>query len=201
MQSTRILSGLLVALVTAVLCSWVFLPDQRIESLIENKTSIKVEKKELSLHANEGRVYFNNLPFDGWSVQYHLNGQLAEQIQFIEGKKMGMTNRWYQDGTLSYTAQHKANRLDGEVKSWWPNGVLRSQSNFVNGRADGTQYQWYKSGKPFKEINLKMGLEEGLQRAWRENGKLYTNYEAKNGRIFGLKRASLCYELGDETIL
>lgn len=160
----------------------------------------EVNERELSLHPNEGKVYYRDKPFTGFSLSFYDNGQLAQKAAYVGGKRQGTEQKWFDNGVLSFEASYESNKLHGTTKSWWANGNQRSKSNYVDGKVEGEQLQWYTSGNPFKSINIINGKEEGLQQAWRENGKLYANYEAKNGRIFGLKRANLCYELSEEDI-
>ena len=159
----------------------------------------QVDRADLVLRANEGRVYHQDARFTGVAVRYD-GGTLVERVAYRDGKKDGRTERWTSDGTLSERATYAANRRHGTAETWWPDGTRRSESHFTAGVADGVQRQWYRSGALFKEVHLAGGQEAGLQRAWRENGTLYANYEARDGRIYGLKRANLCYELDDERL-
>ena len=162
--------------------------------------NLVINKSKLNLRPLEGLVYYKDKPFTGVSVQYFNPKQLSVSIQYVNGKKEGLYQKWYPNGQLGFESNYVNGRQEGLTKSWWKNKVLRSESNFKNGIANGEQLQWYKSGAKFKRINVINGKEEGIQQAWRENGKIYNNYEAKNGRIFGLKRANLCYQLADETV-
>lgn len=157
-----------------------------------------VTHDSLVLRPNEGLVYLESRPFTGTGINQYMSGKQARSIKYLAGKKEGLYQKWFEDGTLSYEAHYRMGKLIGTAKSWWKNGQLRSIARYENGVLHGKQEQWYKSGALFKEMNLVMGKEEGMQKAWRENGKIYNNYEAKNGRIFGLKRANLCYELDNE---
>ncbi len=159
-----------------------------------------INASQLTLEANKGLVYYNDVVFTGTAQRYYANETLAEEITYVNGVKDGTYKKWFEDGLLSFESSYTNGKQQGVTKSWWSNGKLRSESNYVNGLATGIQRQWYISGERLKERNLVNGKEEGLQRTWRRNGKLYNNYEAKNGRIFGLKRANLCYSLQDEEV-
>lgn len=159
-----------------------------------------VSADSLHLDPAEGLVYFNGKPFTGTSQSFYPNGQMASSIEYRQGKKHGLYRKWYEDGLLSFESEYLDGKQHGTARTWWRNGILRSESNFQNGVPNGVQKQWYSSGALFKKINLVNGKEQGLQQAWRRNGKLYINYEARNGRIFGLKRATLCYQLDDESL-
>lgn len=160
-----------------------------------------VDKTALWLKANQGLVFYKDEPFTGVSVEGYPNRQTAESITYQAGKRHGLREKWFNDGTLSYSSNYQNGKLEGEAKSWWRNGNLRSLYIYQNGIANGLQQEWYISGAKFKFRHLADGKEAGMQQSWRENGKIYNNYEAKNGRIFGLKRANLCFQLEDEAVV
>lgn len=167
---------------------------------IASDTPPYVLKDILVSKPSEGLMYFKGHLFTGYAVTFHNHDFFNSKTSYINGKKDGKDQKWFDDGSLSYEANYINGHLHGKVTSWWRNGHKRSESNYVNGMAQGVQMQWYKSGLKFKKITLVDGKEEGIQQSWRENGKIYNNYEAKDGRIFGLKRSKLCYELDDEII-
>lgn len=158
-----------------------------------------IDETLLELDRQKGIVFFKNDPFCGTAVLFENTIKVAS-TEYVEGRKDGLTQKWFASGQISYEAHYKNGRKDSVSRTWWKNGNMRTESNFENGKPEGTQLSWYRGGEKFKQINLVNGQEEGIQKAWRENGKIYNNYEAKNGRIFGLKRANLCFELKDEKI-
>ncbi len=163
--------------------------------------SVEVPKNELILNQLEGKWYYKNLPYNGYSVKYYSSGTLEERLGFYKGKREGIAKRWSENEVLRVESYYKQNRLVGSYKSWWENGVLGSEANYVDGKLNGVAKEWYSAGQLAKERQLFDGQEEGLQKAWLQNGKLYVNYEAKNGRIFGMKRANSCYQLEDEIVV
>lgn len=163
--------------------------------------NIEVAKSSLRLDGNEGVWFYNNKPFSGFAVKYHLNNTLSEKTGFLNGKKEGVAKVWFVNGILKLESHYKQNKLVGNYKSWWNNGVLASEVVYVNGRKEGVEKKWYSTGKLSKLRNLVNDKEDGLQQAWLKNGKLYVNYEAKNGRVFGMRRANSCYQLEDEVVV
>lgn len=160
---------------------------------------ITIAADSLEWDKKTGIALWQGNPFTGTAVVFQDTTKVAA-TSYQEGRKEGMSQKWFLDGQLSYKGFYKKGKQDGVAKTWWKNGNLRTKSHFKEGVAHGLQLSWYKSGTPFTAIQLVDGKEEGLQKAWRENGKIYNNYEAKNGRIFGLKRAALCYELEEEVV-
>lgn len=159
-----------------------------------------IHQDSLSLHQEEGLMYYQGLLFSGSSYQYYTDTIPATFSAYYRGKRHGLYQKWFPNGNMSYEVTYKHGKMEGTAKSWWSDGTLRSETPFKNGLSEGIQLQYYRSGALFKKRSLKVGKEDGLQQAWRENGKIYNNYEAKNGRIFGLKRANLCYEISDEEV-
>ncbi len=162
--------------------------------------AIEVNAQSLVLHPIEGKWYYDEKPFSGYSISTFANGKVFEKISCYQGKKEGLSQKWDTEGNLRYQANFTANKRHGKVKVWSEKGVLMAESNFKYGVVDGVQRKWYPSGKLFKKTHIKNGKEEGIQQTWWGNGKLYVNYEAKNGRIFGMKRSTLCYELANEEV-
>lgn len=160
----------------------------------------EVLKNDLVLNQLEGKWYYNNKLFSGYSLKYYSGESLAEKIGFVEGKREGTAKYWSENGVLRIESFYKNNRLHNTYKSWWDNGVLSAQSNYVDGVKQGVEEEWYVTGQLAKQRQLVDGQEEGMQKAWLQNGKLYINYEAKNGRIFGMLRANSCYKLKDEVV-
>jgi len=161
----------------------------------------KVLKEKLVLHPTEGKWYYHDQPYSGYSLKFHFNDTLSEKIGYYMGKREDIAKKWSENGTLRIESYYKQNRLEGVYKTWWENGVLASQSYYKNGVKHGLVKEWYTTGQLAKERRLIDGKEEGLQKAWLENGKLYINYEAKNGRIFGMRRANSCYQLENESVV
>ncbi|WP_255571207.1 toxin-antitoxin system YwqK family antitoxin [Halomarinibacterium sedimenti] len=163
--------------------------------------TMEVLKEVLVLNQLEGRWYYNDQPFSGYSVKYHSNDTLGERLGYYNGKREGIAQKWSDHGVLRIESYYKENRLDSVYTTWWENGAIASQSYYKDRVKQGYEREWYPTGQLAKERQLVDGNENGLQKAWLQNGKLYVNYEAKNGRIFGMRKANSCYTLEDENIV
>ncbi|SRX54329.1 toxin-antitoxin system YwqK family antitoxin [Aequorivita sp. CIP111184] len=166
--------------------------------VIEN---IEVLKEELVLNQIEGKWYYRNEPFSGYSIKRYANDTLAERLGYVNGKREGIARQWSDKGILRLESYYKENRLDSVYKTWWDNEELSAQSNYVAGIKLGVEEEWYPTGQIAKQRQLVDGQEQGLQKAWLQNGTLYVNYEAKNGRIFGMRKANSCYKLENEVVV
>jgi len=163
-------------------------------------TSITVLKENLKLNPSEGNWYYKGVPFTGKAIVNYPNNKIQEEVLYFEGKKNGVSTKYFIYGKIEKKSFYKNNQLEGIVKSWWENGSLSSESIYKNGTRNGVQKSWHPNGKMARLNTLKNGVEVGTQQAWLENGKIYVNCEMKNGRTFGLKKSILCYELKDEKV-
>lgn len=198
----KIMKSLLLIISALYLCTSCneFSLDKKEEEtlVIEN---VDVLKENLVLNQIEGKWYYNNEPFSGYSLKFHSNDTLGERIGYYKGKREGVARQWSENGVLRIESFYTDNRLDKIYTTWWENGAISSRSNYVKGVKQGEEKEWYADGQISKLRKLVDGNENGLQKAWLQNGKLYVNYEAKNGRIFGMRRANSCYKLEDENII
>jgi antitoxin component YwqK of YwqJK toxin-antitoxin module len=73
---------------------------------------------------------------DGAAECWYDNGQMCEQLNFING------------------------RLHGQRTWWYDNGQLLEQSNYVNGRLHGQSTCWHEDGKVIKQSNYDNGVKQ-----------------------------------------
>lgn len=164
---------------------------------------IVIEKDKLIYQNHSSKWTLNDVAFSGLVESYYEDGSIKQRFGVLKGLRQGAALDWFEDGHLKFSANYHQGRLHGEKKIWYENSnhQLASQLNYHQGKLNGIQMKWYATGEIFKLLNLNMGQEEGIQQAFRKNGVLYANYEAREGRVFGLKRASLCFELEEETLV
>ena len=80
-QDKRILES--VELPAALMCSsFEEMSTSAGPNLPERFRPAEVNKEDLELRPNEGKVYFRGIPFSGTSVSYYPNGQLAETVDY-----------------------------------------------------------------------------------------------------------------------
>lgn len=160
-----------------------------------------VGKSELNSSPDRRLILLDGEPFTGIAVTCYPEGDYAEQIAYLNGKRNGFLKRWYPNGLLSQVTWYTDNKRDGKSLSWWGNGLRKSVAEFRSDTLHGTVRQWYKNGRLFKMLRYENGNASGLQQAWRENGVLYANYEIINGRSYGLRKSNLCFQLQEEEIV
>src|ERR1041384_6587613 len=73
-------------------------------------------------------------------------------------------------------------KKEGESDTWFENGTLQSKRFYFNGEKDGTHYGWYENGAKRFEYNFENGLNTGLHSEWYLNGYLAKKTTYKNGQ-------------------
>jgi antitoxin component YwqK of YwqJK toxin-antitoxin module len=71
------------------------------------------------------------------SIQVSLKGQLGSRGNYIDGKREGLWEWFYENGQLWSRENFKDGKLDGLYESFYDNGQLRIRGNFIDGEPDG----------------------------------------------------------------
>ena len=116
---------------------------------------------EISTTRKERLKYAPNkqTPYTGWSKWMHDNGQIAELVQWKDGKPDGPWTSWYSNGQKSLEETYKPGKLWTSV-AWKRNGEKCPVTKVVNGNGvwveyndDGTEAgrSTFKDGKIVKD--------------------------------------------------
>ena len=65
-----------------------------------------IDKDSTELRPLEGLVYYKDKPLTGTAVSYYSKNTKAIAIQYLNGKKEGLYQKWFPDGLLSYEAYY-----------------------------------------------------------------------------------------------
>ena len=90
------------------------------------------------------------------------NKQLWEKRMYVEGKKNGLQQSYWENGIKRFEFIAKDDAYEGEMKEWAQDGLLVHLSNYVNGQEDGTQQSWYSNGKIKSNYFIIKGKRYGL---------------------------------------
>jgi len=87
--------------------------------------------------SNPKKVYIGNLlngKKEGEWKSYHNNsGQKKYEEKYKDGKKNGLSIKWYSDGQKDSEGNYKDGKKDGLWKDWHKNGMPRSEMIYKNG--------------------------------------------------------------------
>ncbi|WP_435356312.1 toxin-antitoxin system YwqK family antitoxin [Emticicia sp. SJ17W-69] len=151
-----------------------------------------VLENDPSFTHNEGRLFYNEMPFSGKQYALYTNGDTAKIVSFVSGKQDDWSKIWYENGLLAEQRYFKNGKKEGEHKAWWPDEKPKFLYHFKNDEHEGIQQDWFPNGKLAEIFNYHNGHEEGQQQMWFDDGSLKANYIIKNGRRYGLPGVKNC---------
>ena len=83
-------------------------------------------------------------------IEYHDNGEKYQEYTVnSEGKTHGLYQKWYSNGQLREEIKYVNGKIHGLHQSWFENGQLEEEINYVNGKKQGL-YQLFLKAYPLK---------------------------------------------------
>jgi hypothetical protein len=99
---------------------------------------------------------FNDRPFTGRILTIDA-GDTGDYISadetWKEGKKNGLSARWFSNGMKMYERNYSEGRWHGTVTRWWPNGQKMYVRAYTNGTRHGKEATWRSDGSPINTSN------------------------------------------------
>ena len=153
---------------------------------------IEVSLNDEGLRQDGAILRFQNLPFNGFVVNYSAEGILLSKTGYIDGKREGKAEQFTESGNLLERRFYTSNKKVGFHEAWWPNGQKKFEYTFVDGLHDGEYKEWQIDGTPYKVFHYAMGFEDGSQKMWDSDGSIRANYVVRNGHRYGLVGLKNC---------
>ena len=154
----------------------------------------------------------SQIPYSGWAVEYHSNGQIKTLMQLYKGKRHGQTAGWYEGGQMGlheiykegfphgkqvryfengqiqatayvYKSGPREFGPHGEVSIYSESGQLEAERNFSRGKLDGAEIVYYVSGQIKSQFNFKDDKEHGKCILFAEDGEITMEYDYSNGKL------------------
>ncbi|MCB0428743.1 MAG: toxin-antitoxin system YwqK family antitoxin [Flavobacteriales bacterium] len=126
--------------------------------------------------------YKDNLKEGIWK-QYYCEGNLKNEITYVDDKPLGYAKFYYKTGKISEEGFWKNQKWDGAYKYYHENGNLAYEWNYENGRRQGKQVYYHPNGKVMIEGNWNGGKEDGEQREYYADGTLKSIKDYSGGKI------------------
>ena len=126
-----------------------------------------------------------NIKINGLYQEWHDNGKLYRQHNYVDGIPNGTITEWYSNGqkSLEYNAENDV--IYGQYSEWHENGKKKTLCNYVNGVINGVYKEWHDNGELKCECVFVNGKIEGKLARWHSNGKMFVICDFKNGEIKG----------------
>ena len=96
---------------------------------------------------------FSDTPFSGRVVTTD-KGEKGDYVSldegWLDGKKHGVSTRWFSNGIKMYERHYNEGRWHGTVTRWWPNGQKMYVRAYTEGKRHGKEATWRSDGTPIK---------------------------------------------------
>ena len=126
----------------------------------------------------EGKViskelYLNDKK-EGKALYYFANGNIKEEINYVNGKRQGIAKEFDESGKVTVISEYQNNYL-----------INRERINRIdlNGMKQGTWKIFQDNGNLYKEMFYVNNILEGIYREYDNNGKLYLTLRYEDGKI------------------
>lgn len=118
----------------------------------------------------EGK-YINMVKDSIWSYYSPWDGRLAMHETFKNGKKDGISSKYYVNGKVSEILEWKDDAEHGKWEQYFENGDLRLTSKYAEGKRSGNFQSYYPGGILSITGEYKNGLMHGKWTYFNENGE------------------------------
>jgi hypothetical protein len=121
----------------------------------EDAYQVTTEEYGNYFESRYGLLYqkFNDRPFTGRILTVE-KGEAGDYVSsdesWKEGKKDGLSARWFSNGTKMYERNYSEGRWHGTVTRWWPNGQKMYVRAYTNGTRHGKEATWRSDGSPIQ---------------------------------------------------
>jgi len=138
---------------------------------------IPVYKEIKKYHKNgqlEEEVTYIDNKMNGIYKSYHENGQLKEEVNYIDDKKEGIYKSYHKNGELYEEVNYIDNKMNGIYKSYHlENGQLKEEINYIDDKMNGIYKSYHENGQLKKEVNYINDKKNGIYKSYFVNGQLW----------------------------
>ena len=90
-------------------------------------------------------------PHGSSKVYNPLNGRLAEEAWYVDGRRNGPAKQYYDSSVLMMECQYIDNQLDGVARTYYPSGALKEEGAFLKGSKVGVWITYNEDGDVISE--------------------------------------------------
>lgn len=117
----------------------------------------RIDIRELALDEETGAHCLGDVPYSGIGcLYYHPSGQVAEESVFVDGRKHGLSRKWYQSGALKSEGQLVDESAEGPFREWHENGQLKREGTFDHSIFIEFR-EWDDQGRLVEEYRMQEG--------------------------------------------
>jgi len=104
------------------------------------------------------------------------------------GKRNGLWNGFYADGSRYFKGEDRAGKQPGVHRVWHPNGKTKLEVAWLDDKQHGPMRTWYENGQQSLEQPWSDGHKNGLRREWYEDGTPKAEEPWRDGKLQGFVR-------------
>ncbi len=152
----------------------------------------------------ETRDYFENNNYADFTYEaFHENGFTFSKGEYKDGKRSGLWQWWYEDGSKMDEATYDSDFFikerrhwyrngnlsmvekitgkctddccDGSITTYFENGQIESVYTLVGGVRTGKVLTYYESGELFSEVTYLNDKKDGNYLEWHKNNTIWVN--------------------------
>lgn len=105
----------------------------------------------------------------GTHLRYYDGGQKHWETPYKDGLKHGMSQLWFEDGSLWQQHDYAFGKQDGVSTVWFSNGHKNVESFLVAGVKHGVETRWYESGVKKSATPYVNGQKIGVESKWNQD--------------------------------
>lgn len=139
-----------------------------------------VNTSQLILLDRRMSIKDSNTPFTGKAIRKYNNGQLAEEVYYVNGEIEGLYRLWYKNGKLKIKIDFEEGIIQKKYQVWYNNGIKFIELTYAQGKLDGPAYAWYDNGQLWFDCKFDGGNRSGLFAVWQKNGKMEFQVDVVN---------------------
>lgn len=117
----------------------------------------------------------------GKYMRYHLEGSVAEELEYNHGLPAGTRKLYYEDGKLESESKYERGQLNGFHRVYYPSGKLMIDAVYKDNAMNGTFKKFNEDGSLQEVVNFENGEENGPFEEYYQNGKLKWKGTYRNG--------------------
>lgn len=119
----------------------------------------------------------------GLYTQWHSNGQIAVEGEFVDGVKHGKQQTWHSNGQQAEEKNFVKGVIHGRYAQWYQNGQKRMECEALDG--SGKYSRWYSNGNKELEGELVDGAMQGFWTKFYPSGQESIQSNWENGKFHG----------------
>ncbi len=130
--------------------------------------------------------YVDDYP-DGKIIEYYADGKVYREIQYENGKAVGVEKRFSPKGDVVAETNYKDDNLDGAYVAYHTNGKIKEKGTYLDDKPNGTWFTYYDDETIQNEYTYVKGKLNGLYKEYDTDGKIHFEYVYRKGEIISYK--------------